>query len=65
MWKIIEIILIIAIILVFITEFFVPIIMGKPLFGSFRKSKTADTQKTDDDLSEEKNSEDLRTNERS
>ena len=64
MWKIIELIVIIAIILVFITEFFVPIIMGKPLFGSFRKSKKANAKKTADDLSEEKNSEDQREGEK-
>lgn len=39
MWALIELIVIIAIVLVFITEFFIPILTGKPLFGSFRKSK--------------------------
>jgi len=38
MWRIIEFIAIAAILLIAITEFFYPILAGKPLFGSFRKS---------------------------
>ncbi len=38
MWAVIELILVLAIILIFFTEFFLPLIMGKPLFGSFRKT---------------------------
>lgn len=41
MWKIIEFIALAAIVLILITEFFYPILSGKPLFGSFRKSKTS------------------------
>jgi hypothetical protein len=44
MWAIIELILIAGIVLVAITEFFWPLITGKPLFGSFRKSKSAETK---------------------
>ena len=39
MWALLELILVLAIVLVFITEFFLPIIMGKPLFGSFKKKE--------------------------
>ncbi|MBI4946612.1 MAG: hypothetical protein HY840_09445 [Bacteroidetes bacterium] len=38
MWPIIEILFLAAIVLISITEFFLPIIFNKPLFGSFRKS---------------------------
>lgn len=38
MWTIIELVVVAAVVLVAITEFFLPLIMGKPLFGSFRKS---------------------------
>jgi hypothetical protein len=38
MWTILELILALSITLVAITEFFYPLIAGKPLFGSFRKS---------------------------
>ncbi len=37
MWRTIELIVVLAIILVSITEFFLPILLNKPLFGSFRK----------------------------
>ena len=44
MWPILEIIFLAAIALISITEFFIPIITGKPLFGSFRKTnKTKDS----------------------
>jgi len=38
MWTVFELIIVAAIVLISITEFFLPIIMGKPLFGSFRKA---------------------------
>lgn len=41
MWAIIEIIASLAIVLIFITEFFWPLITGKPIFGSFRKNSSA------------------------
>ena len=49
MWVIIELVFILAIILVSITEFFYPILAGKPLFGSFRKSTSAKNKKKDKD----------------
>lgn len=39
MWAVLELCLVAAIVLVFITEFFVPLLFNKPLFGSFRKGK--------------------------
>ena len=41
MWPLVEVIVLAIIVLISITEFFIPIIMNKPLFGSFRKSKRA------------------------
>ncbi len=40
MWVIFEYIVLAALVLLSITEFFYPIIVGKPIFGSFRKSTT-------------------------
>jgi len=53
MWAVIELILLLAIILIFFTEFLLPIIMGKPLFGSFRKTKV-----TENEIAEETSPED-------
>jgi membrane-associated HD superfamily phosphohydrolase len=39
MWRILELIVVIAVILISITEFFYPLIAGKPFFGSFRRTK--------------------------
>ena len=48
MWAVLEICLVAAIVLIFITEFFVPMLFNKPLFGSFRKAKpTLPEQVTD------------------
>jgi hypothetical protein len=41
MWTIIELFLALTLSLFAITEFFYPLIMSKPLFGSFRKSSPA------------------------
>ncbi|TAL58120.1 MAG: hypothetical protein EPN85_12285 [Bacteroidetes bacterium] len=52
MWVILEIIILAVIVLISITEFFIPIIFNKPLFGSFRKVKDpgkTETKKTDPD----------------
>ncbi len=46
MWRIIEYIAIAAVVLIFITEFFYPLLTQKPLFGSFR-SKTGNEGKTE------------------
>ena len=39
MWIVIEYIFLAAIVLVAITEFFIPLLTGRPYFGSFRKLK--------------------------
>ncbi len=39
MWAVIELCIIAAIVLISITEFFIPLLFNKPLFGSFRKAK--------------------------
>jgi hypothetical protein len=47
MWAIIEFVVLAAIVLISITEFFYPLLVGKPLFNSFRKKgeqKTPDLQ---------------------
>ncbi len=36
MWVILEFVVLAFIVLISITEFFYPLVMGKPLFGSFR-----------------------------
>ena len=40
MWAVLELIVIAGIVLISITEFFIPILTDKPLFGSFRKTKS-------------------------
>ncbi len=50
MWAVLEICLVAAIVLIFITEFFVPLLFNKPLFGSFRKVKPALPEPTTDRL---------------
>ncbi len=47
MWTIIELIFLAAILLVSLTEFFIPLLTGKPFFGSFRKAKTTKVIKDD------------------
>lgn len=42
MWTILELIALAIIVLVFITEFLLPLIFNKPLFGSFRKLQKQD-----------------------
>src|ERR1043165_679685 len=39
MWAVIEFCVLAAIILIAITEFFIPLLFNKPFFGSFRKVK--------------------------
>jgi membrane-associated HD superfamily phosphohydrolase len=39
MWRLLEIIALAAVVLVSVTEFFYPLLTGKPFFGSFRKTK--------------------------
>lgn len=39
MWALLELCLAAATVLIFITEFLIPVLFNKPLFGSFRKAK--------------------------
>ncbi|MEO8589870.1 MAG: hypothetical protein ABI432_10905 [Flavobacteriales bacterium] len=50
MWSVLELVLLAAIILMAITEFFYPLAMGKPLFGSFRKKAPRRTTTLDDEI---------------
>jgi hypothetical protein len=50
MWTIIELFLALSFTLFTITEFFYPLIMGKPLFGSFRKSNTSDSTRMEEEF---------------
>jgi hypothetical protein len=51
MWVILEFVLLAAIALLFITEFFYPLLAGKPLFGSFRrKASTAEATSLDEEI---------------
>ena len=52
MWTLLEFVVLAAIVLFSITEFFYPLLVGKPLFNSFRKKKTPST--LEDDLSRAK-----------
>ncbi len=54
MWALLELIFLIALVLVSITEFFIPLVSGKPMFGSFRKTKPTETKITDESLLDEK-----------
>lgn len=48
MWMILEFIVLAFIVLMSITEFFYPLMVGKPLFPSFRKKEKFAEQKVDD-----------------
>lgn len=50
MWAILELCLVAAIVLVFITEFFVPLLYNKPVFGSFRKKTQQQRKPAEDTL---------------
>jgi hypothetical protein len=54
MWTILEFIVLATIVLISITEFFYPLLAGKPLFGSFRKKVTVIESKNDDSSLEQK-----------
>jgi len=47
MWVVLEFIFLAFIVLLSVTEFFYPLITGKPLFGSFRKSAAVVEQERD------------------
>ncbi len=57
MWALLELLATIAIVLISITEFFIPLIFDKPLFGSFRKSKNEETKDKSAKHSNEKDNE--------
>jgi hypothetical protein len=54
MWRLLEIIALAAVVLISITEFFYPLIAGKPFFGSFRKRKKEEERTTSGDTLDEK-----------
>jgi hypothetical protein len=54
MWTILEFIVLATIVLISITEFFYPLLAGKPLFGSFRKKVPVIESKADDSSLEQK-----------
>lgn len=54
MWRILEFIVIAAIVLISITEFFYPLLMRKPLFGSFRKAKPNENKNNNSETLEDK-----------
>ena len=54
MWTILEFIVLATIVLISITEFFYPLLAGKPLFGSFRKKVTVIENKVEDSSLEQK-----------
>ena len=54
MWAIIEFVVLAAIVLISITEFFYPLLVGKPLFNSFRKKATERPSNLQDELSRAK-----------
>lgn len=49
-WFLVEVLAIAAITLFAITEFFYPLLTGKPLFGSFRRQATKAPSSLDDEL---------------
>lgn len=50
MWTVLEFCLLAAIVLLSITEFFYPLLVGKPLFGSFRTRTDSTSKPTDSPL---------------
>ena len=52
MWTLLEFVVLAAIVLFSITEFFYPLLVGKPLFNSFRKKASPST--LEDELSRAK-----------
>jgi hypothetical protein len=50
MWRVLEIVVLAAIVLLAITEFFWPLITGKPLFGSFRKKRPPAARSLEDEI---------------
>ncbi len=50
MWFVLEMVALAAILLFSITEFFYPLITGKPLFGSFRKKSPKATATLDEEI---------------
>jgi hypothetical protein len=44
MWTVIELVVLAAIALMSVTEFFIPILTGKPIFGSFREKELPDEE---------------------
>ncbi|MGC4022639.1 MAG: hypothetical protein QM734_12170 [Cyclobacteriaceae bacterium] len=53
MWLLVEFVVLAAIVLLSITEFFHPLIVGKPLFPSFRKKQESQSTSIGDSLEDE------------
>lgn len=47
MWRILEMVVLMGIVLFSITEFFIPLLFNKPILGSFRKVKPPEIEKKD------------------
>jgi hypothetical protein len=54
MWAIIEFVVLAAIVLIAVTEFFYPLLVGKRLFNSFRKKVEQKTSNLQDKIAEAK-----------
>jgi len=54
MWAIIEFVVLAAIVLISITEFFYPFLVGKPLFNSFRKKAEQKSSNLQDKVADAK-----------
>ena len=54
MWILIEFVVLAAVVLISITEFFYPLLVGKPLFNSFRKKVEQKSSNLEDELSKAK-----------
>lgn len=50
MWIVLEIVVLAAVALLAITEFFYPLLAGKPLFGSFRGKAAVSTVPLDEEI---------------
>ena len=50
MWFVLEMVVLAAVVLLAITEFFYPLMAGKPLFGSFRRKRPPGTMTLDDEI---------------
>lgn len=52
MWMILQVVVLAGIVLLAITEFFWPLIAGRPIFGSFRKKDDKASASLDDEIAD-------------